>query len=208
MSTNILHIETSPLGPNSVTRSLGSQMIGALKAQNPDARIVTRDLAATPLPHLDSTILGAFFTPADKQSPEQKALLASSDAAIAELFTADTIVIEAPMWNFGIPSVLKAWIDHISRAGKTFKYTETGPVGLVPSDKKVIVISSRGGIYSEGPAKPMDHQESYLQAVLGFMGLTQVSFVRAEGVNLGAEMAEKAKAAAVSQIHDLAKNAA
>jgi FMN-dependent NADH-azoreductase len=209
MTTKILHVECSPLGTNSITRTLGAELLASLKTKSPSADITVRDLAKTPLPHLDGAMIGAFYTPADKQSAEQKSLLKNSEDSIAELFAADTIIVEAPMWNFGIPSALKAWIDHVARAGKTFKYTENGtPVGLLPDGKTMIIVSSRGGIYSEGAASTMDHQESYLKAVFGFLGLKNFEIVRAEGVNMGAEMAEKAKATARTHIETIVKKTA
>ena len=142
--------------------------------------------------------MGAFFTPVDQRSAEQNETVKLSDVLIAELFRADVIVLGAPMYNFSISSTLKAWIDHVSRAGVTFNYTETGPVGLV-RDKKVYVFTARGGVYSEGPAKSMDFQETYLRAVLGFIGLTDVTFVRAEGLAMG----ESAVDAALTQSRQL-----
>jgi len=147
--------------------------------------VVHRDLAAAPLPHLDGATIGAFFTPAEARSDEQRGLIAASEQVIAELRAADTIVLGVPMHNFGIPSTLKAWIDHAARAGETFQYTENGPVGLLEG-KKVYVLSAHGGDYSEGsPAAAMDFVTPYLKAVLGFLGLTDVDFVAAHGVAMG-----------------------
>ena len=154
-------------------------------AKHPDATVIDRDLAAHPLPHLTAEVVGAFFTPADKRSPEQAKAIEPSDKAVDELLAADAIVIGAPMWNFGIPSSLKAWIDHVVRAGRTFQYGANGPAGLIPGGKKAIVVSSRGGVYSAGPYAMMDHQESYLKAILGFMGITDISFATAEGLSMG-----------------------
>lgn len=208
MAKTILHIDSSPFGDRSFSRKLGTRILEGLKAKHPDARVVTRDLAATPLPHLDGNVLGAFFTAPDQRNAAQNAALKASDQAVQEVLEADIIVIGAPMWNFGIPSVLKAWIDHIVRAGLTFKYTATGPVGLVPSGKKVIIASSRGGVYSEGPYMAADHQESHLKAVLGFLGLTDVVVVRTEGVNMGDESVKKALQSAETQLADALKHAA
>lgn len=208
MNTKILHVECSPLGTNSITRTLGLELLTALKSKLATAEITVRDLAKSPLPHLDGVMIGAFYTPAEKQTEEQKGLLKNSEDSIAELFAADIIIVEAPMWNFGIPSVLKAWIDHIARAGKTFKYTENGAVGLVPANKKVIIVSSRGGIYSEGAMAAMDHQEAYLKSVFGFLGLKDFDIVRAEGVSMGPEMAEKAKTTAREHIETIIKKIA
>lgn len=208
MTQQILHISSSPFGEKSVTRELGQDLIKGLQSKYPSAKFVERDLNAAPLPHISAQHFGAMFTPAEQQSENDKALLAVIDETIAEVMASDILVIEAPMWNFGIPSVLKAWVDHISQAGKTFKYTETGPVGLVPAGKKVIVISSRGGIYTNGAAATMDHQESYLKTVLGFLGMGDVEIIRAEGVNLGPDSAAKAKASAHEQIRTLVQQAA
>lgn len=208
MSRTILHIESSPLGERSITRKLGAKVLAQLKAQTPDLKVITRDLAAEPLPHLNGAILAGYFTPADQRDPVVAMAVAPSDKAVDEILAADVIVIGAPMWNFGIPSVLKAWIDHIARAGLTFKYTSTGPLPLIPAGKQVIVVSSRGGVYSQGPASIMDHQESYLKTVLGFLGLTDVSFVRAEGVALGEDAVKSALGAADAQIQSVLKRAA
>jgi len=142
-------------------------------------------------------MLGAFFTPAEQRSAEQKALVNISETLIAEVNAADTIVIGAPMYNFSITSTLKAWIDHVARAGVTFKYTETGPVGLIQG-KKVYVFTSRGGVYSEGPAKAMDFHETYLRAVLGFIGMSDVTFIHSEGLGMG----EAAVAKAIAQTRE------
>lgn len=208
MTQQILHISSSPFGEKSVTRELGQDLMKGLKAKYTTAKFIERDLNAAPLPHISAQHFGAMFTPVDQQSAADKALLAVIDETISEVMASDILVIEAPMWNFGIPSVLKAWVDHISQAGKTFKYTETGPIGLVPAGKKVIVISSRGGIYTSGAASAMDHQESYLKSVLGFLGLSDVEVIRAEGVNLGPDSAAKAKASAHEQIQALVQKAA
>lgn len=192
MTYNILQIDSSPLGDRSVSRKLTAKTVAELKAKYPDCNIIIRDFGTVPLPHLNGMTIGAFFTPTDQRNEVQNDALKLSDQAIAELMAADIIVIGVPMWNFGIPSSLKAWIDHIIRAGKTFKYGAAGPESLLPKGKKVIIVSSRGGIYSDGPMKIMDYQETYLSAVLGFIGLRDVSFVRAEGVAMGEEAAKKA----------------
>jgi FMN-dependent NADH-azoreductase len=200
MPHTILHINTSPMGERSVSRQLGVKVLAELQARFPGSTLVTRDLAAKPLPHLSATTLGAFFTPAEQRTPELVAAAAESDAAIAELKAADIIVIGAPMWNFGIPSALKAWIDHVCRAGQTFKYGANGPEPLIEPGKKVIIVSSRGGVYSAGPMSAMDFQEDYLRSVLGFIGLRDVSFVRAEGVAMGEAAAKSAMQAAETHL--------
>ena len=201
MTQTILHIDSSPLGDRSVSRKLTAKTVAELVAKNPDTKVVVRDLAASPFPHLNATTIGAMYTPADQRNDVLKNAIQLSEDAVEEILAADVIVIGAPMWNFGIPSVLKAWIDHVARAGRTFKYNAQGQIeSLVPPNKKVIIISSRGGIYSEGPMKAMDHQESYLTAVFGFIGLTNISFVRAEGVAMGEDAAKNAFAVAEGQV--------
>lgn len=185
MSIQILQIDSSPLGERSVSRKFTAAVVAALTAKHPGATVVSHDYGAAPLPHLDGTTIAAFFTPAEQRSPQLADAVKRSDAAAAELLASDIIVVGAPMWNFGLPSGLKAWIDHVVRAGITFRYTETGPVGLVPADKKVIIVSARGGIYSDGPFKPYDHQETYLQGIFAFLGFRDISVVRAEGLALG-----------------------
>ncbi len=188
---NILFINSSARSTGSISRQLTSEFIEQLKAAQPGSNVVERDVAANPIPHLDEKMLGTFFTPADKRSAEQQALVKISEELIAEVNAADTIVIGAPMYNFSITSTLKAWIDHVARAGVTFKYTETGPVGLVQG-KKVYIFTSRGGVYSEGPAKVMDFHETYLRAVLGFIGMTDITFIHSEGLGMGEAAVEKA----------------
>ena len=205
MSLTILHIDSSPLGDKSFSRKLTAKLLAGLKAKHPDSKIITRDFGTTPLPHLNAQVIGAFFTPPEKRDGTLAEAIKLSDQAVDEVLAADIIVVGAPMWNFGIPSALKAWIDHIVRAGRTFNYTATGPVGLLPATKKVIVVSARGGIYSDGPFKSFDHQETYLQAVFGFLGLTDVSFIRAEGVALGDVAVKNALDVAEGQLNETLK---
>ncbi len=199
MPKNILVIESSPLGERSLTRQLTVKVLHQLKTAHPDAKVAGRDLAVAPLPHLDGMTIGAFFTPPAQRNAALAEAAKASDTAVAELLQADILVLGAPMWNFGIPSALKAWIDHVVRAGLTFKYGANGPEGLVQG-KRAIVVSARGGIYSQGPMQSYDHQERYLKDVLGFIGITDVAFVRAEGVALGAEAAQAAMQQADSQL--------
>ena len=205
MLYTILHIDSSPLGERSVSRKLTAKVLNDLKAKHPDNKIITRDFGATPLPHLSGMTIGAFFTPPNQRSEAFTEAIKLSDQAVDELLAADVIVIGVPMWNFGIPSSLKAWIDHVVRAGRTFKYGAAGPETLLPPGKKVIIVSSRGGIYSEGPMKMMDFQETYLKAVLGFIGLHDVSFIRAEGVAMGEEAVKNAVQAAEAQLVETSK---
>ena len=144
MPYTILHIDSSPLGERSVSRKLTAKALTELKAKHPECKIITRDLAADPLPHLNGVTIGAFYTPPDQRTNDLIEAAKLSDQAVDEVISADAIIIGSPMWNFGIPSSLKAWIDHIVRAGKTFTYGATGPESLLPKGKKVIIISSRG----------------------------------------------------------------
>ena len=178
---NILHIISSPRKGASASIQLATGIIDKLQAANPGSTVAVRDLATHPFPHLEEAKLQSFFTPAESRSPEQHEAAKHSDDAIQEIKDADVIVIGAPLYNFGIPSTLKAWVDHIARAGITFRYTADGPEGLV-TGKKVYVAMSSGGVYSEGPAAAYDFVGPYLQAVLGFLGMTDVTVVRAEGL--------------------------
>jgi FMN-dependent NADH-azoreductase len=181
---NVLYINSSVRSTGSLSRQLTAEFIAKWQANHPGDRIVERDLAANPVPHLTEEMLGAFFTAPDQRTPAQAQTVQVSDELVDELLAADVIVIGAPMYNFSVPSGLKAYIDHIARAGRTFKYTEKGPVGLVEG-KKVYVFTTSGGVYTEGPAAAYDFLATYLRAVLGFLGITDIQFVRAEGVALG-----------------------
>ncbi|WP_394779459.1 FMN-dependent NADH-azoreductase [Undibacterium sp.] len=200
--SNILHINSSVRGTGSISRQLTGEFLNRWQATYPADTITELDLAANPVPHLTEQMMGAFFTPADKLTPEQANTVALSDNLVAQLLESDIIVIGAPMYNFSISSSLKAWIDHVARAGLTFKYTDTGPAGLV-TGKKVYVFTSRGGVYSEGPAKVMDFHETYLRAVFGFLGITDVNFIHTEGVGMGQEATAKAILASRTVIGDL-----
>lgn len=175
-------------------------MLAELKSKHPDSEVIVRDLAKSPFPHLNGLTIGAFYTPPEQRNATLSEAIKLSDQAVDELFAADVIVIGAPMYNFGIPSSLKAWIDHIVRSGRTFRYGPSGPMGLVPSEKKVIIVSARGGVYSDGPTKALDYQETYLRAILGLIGLTNISFVRAEGVAMGTDGANTAMQSAEAQV--------
>src|ERR1700744_2326427 len=201
MALNILTIASSPLGERSVTRKLTDKVVRSLQAAYPDSRLVTRDLASEPLPHIDGLFVASNFTRPDERNEAFQAAIAASDKAVDELIAADVIVIGAPMYNFGIPSFLKAWIDHVVRMGRTFGGGASGPEGLL-LNKKVIVVSARGHVYTEGPYTTWDHQEPQLRTALGFMGLTNVSVIRAEGLQRGAEASEAAFKIADEQIVD------
>jgi FMN-dependent NADH-azoreductase len=201
MSQTVLHIDSSPLGERSVSRQLTARVLDVLRAKDGNINVVTRDIGANPLPHLSGAVIAAFLTPTGQGGPSVADAVRLSDQTVDELLNADLIVIGAPMYNLGIPSSLKAWIDHVVRVGRTFRYGASGrPESLVPPGKKVIVASSRGGIYTDGPQKPFDFQETYLGAVFGFLGLTDVSFIRAEGVSMGPEAARNAMQSAEHQL--------
>ncbi|PTM98966.1 FMN-dependent NADH-azoreductase [Mycoplana dimorpha] len=191
---NVLHIDSGILGDHSVSRRLTAAIVAQVKRDHPQAQITYRDLVADALPHLTGAHLMAANAKAGDIDARIAADVVTSATVLDEFLAADTVVLGAPMYNFSLPSQLKAWIDRIAVAGKTFRYTETGPEGLARG-KKVIVASTRGGHYSSGPAAVMDHQESYLQAVFGFLGITDIELVRAEGLNVSAA----SKATAISE---------
>jgi FMN-dependent NADH-azoreductase len=183
----ILQINASARLDGANSTRLANTVTARLQAKNPGASVTVRDLAATPHPVLDAAALGALFTPADQRTPEQAARVALDDALIAEVQAHDVIVLGVPMYNFGIPVQLKTWLDALARNGVTFRYTANGPEGLIQG-KKVYVAFARGGIYRGTPA---DSQTPYMQTILGFLGLTDVKYIFAEGLNMGPEAAEK-----------------
>jgi FMN-dependent NADH-azoreductase len=193
---NVLVIESSARQQGSVSRQLTEQFIANWQAAHPADQITVRDLAVDQVPHLDANLLGGWMTPAGQQSDAEQAALALSNRLTDELLAADVLVLAAPMYNFAIPSTLKSWLDHVLRAGVTFKYTETGPQGLL-SGKRAFVLTARGGIYA-GSAQ--DHQEPYLRQALAFVGIHDVSFIHAEGLNLGGEFLEKGLNQAKAQL--------
>ncbi|MDW5444309.1 FMN-dependent NADH-azoreductase [Polaromonas sp. SM01] len=192
--SKLLHIDSSILGGNSVSRQLTAQIVASWRAAHPATEVSYLDLAVDTPSHLSAESLG-FRVPAGAElSDAQKRENAVSEALVSQFLAADVVVIGAPMYNFTIPTQLKAWIDRVAQAGRTFKYTETGPVGLA-TGKTVIVASTRGGAYSTSDAgNATEHQESFLKIVFGFFGITDVRFVRAEGLAMG----DAAKAAAVT----------
>ena len=191
---NILHIDTSPQGDLSVSRQLTRKIVEQLSG----SEVAYLDLAEAPIEHLQPKHLAAFFSSPTERSQGNEALLGVSDELVEQMLWADTVVIGVAMINFAIPSTLKAWFDQVVRAGKTFRYGESGPEGLAQG-KKVVLAISTGGVYTEGPAKQFDFTEPYLRAVLGFMGMTDVSTVRAEGVKLDGNR-ERAIEAALKSI--------
>jgi FMN-dependent NADH-azoreductase len=195
--SNILVINSSAAGESSASHALVSHAVEQLRTTSPGAVIVERDLSAAPMPHLTSeNLAGVRGTPSSDAERTARAL---SDELIAEIRAADTIVIGAPMYNFSIPTVLRSWFDYVLRAGETFSYSEAGPQGLL-GGKRVIVVESRGGLYSEGPAKVVDFQEPYLRHLFGFVGITEVTFVHAEKLGFGPDAREQALASARAQI--------
>jgi len=195
----LLHIDSSISGEGSASRRLSAAVVAALVEAAPGVEVIRRDLDAEPIPHLDSRRLPT-VRPAN--APEGAAGIPDPEGASAldEFLAADIIVIGAPMYNFSVPSQLKAWIDRILIAGRTFRYSEAGPLGLA-GGKRVIIASSRGGLYAPGmPFEANDFQEKYLRAVFAFIGIEDVEFVRAEGLAFGPEQREAAIGAALASM--------
>lgn len=196
---NILQINSSSRPAGSHSSRLAADIVQQLQASTEKSALTLRDLGKAPLPALDEAALQALFTPADQRSPTQAARVAQDDALIAEVQAADVVVLGVPMYNFGVPAALKNWIDAIARAGVTFKYTDKGPIGLL-AGKKVYVALARGGLYRDTPA---DTQVPYLKMVLGFLGMTDIQFVYAEGLAMGPDAEKAALASAQAQIRAL-----
>ena len=205
---NILQINSSARawanGQGSQSTRLANELVEQLRAVNAGATLTVRDLTANPHPALDESTLGALFTPAEARSAEQHARVALDHALIEEVKAADVIVIGVPMVNFGITSQLKSWIDAIAKAGLTFQYTANGPVGLVQG-KKIYAVLTRGGVYRD---QPSDTQVPYLRMLLGFLGMTDVEFIYAEGLAMGPDAEAKALASARAEIARIADGVA
>ena len=198
----ILHIDSSVLGANSVSRQISKAAVESLRQASSGFDVTYRDLAGHSLPHLSPEHLAAAQGAVPEAGPVQSDMTESA-AALEEFLAADVVVIGAPMYNFTVPSQLKAWIDRILVAGKTFKYEATGPVGLA-GGKRVVVAVSRGGVYAPGTAAAgAEHVESYLRAVFGFMGITDVKVIVAEGLQMGPEPREKALTGALQEAGSL-----
>jgi len=199
----LLHVDSSILGPGSVSRHLSASIVAQQQALHPDIEIVRRDLATDPVDHLTGLHLAA----AQGAVPESGALqadVAAGQAALEEFLAADIVVVGAPMYNFGIPSQLKAWIDRLAVAGRTFRYGANGAEGLA-GGKTVIIASSRGGFYgADSQAAFLDHQETYLRGVFGFFGITDIRFIRAEGIAMGEAQRQQAIDSAELEIRKLA----
>ncbi|MEM0945524.1 MAG: NAD(P)H-dependent oxidoreductase [Pseudomonadota bacterium] len=188
--TRILRIDASMRHDGSVTRGLADQVEARILARDPGAEITRRDLS-DPLPQIDEAWIGANFTDPDARSAEQREVLGLSDSLIAEIRAADVLLLAVPMYNFGVPAAMKLWIDQITRARETFRYTETGPVGLI-TGKRAILVTGSGGTAVDGP---MDFTTPYLRHILGFLGITDVSVVAAERQMADGDAVEKAEAA-------------
>lgn len=197
--SKILLVTSSPRGAASHSSRIARSLADQLASGDPRSTVVVRDLFTEPLQHIGEDFVTALGTPAEKRTTAQSAAVALSDRLIAELFDADVVVMASAMINFGVSSTLKAYIDHLVRAGVTFRYTANGPEGLVKA-KKAFIVQASGGIYSDGPAKAANFQDTYLKHVLGFIGITDVEVIHIEGVALGPEATEKALHAAAGRV--------
>jgi FMN-dependent NADH-azoreductase len=204
----ILHLDSSILGDASTSRLLSSAIVEELLQQHPNAQVVRRDLVADPVAHLTEVIAAGFRVPSGVAVADQSTLSehTKSTQLADELLASAVIVIGAPMYNFSVASQLRTWMDRVAQPGRTFRYTADGPVGL-SGGRKVIVASTRGGMYSTGAASGMDFQESYLKAFFGFLGINDVEFVRAERLTKGPELRERAIAEARATVRDVVMRA-
>lgn len=202
----ILHIDSSILGGYSGSRQLTAATVAALRQHHPDATVTYRDLADAPPDHVSGGLAMAMNS-ADRSAlaPELRAAAEEADAMLEEVLAADVLVIGAPMYNFGVPTQLKAWYDRVTRAGRTFRYTATGPEGLA-GGRKLYILSSRGGAYAGQPFEVVvDHQEAWLKAVFNFIGITDITVIRAEGANMGDEARDTGRANALAEIARVVK---
>jgi FMN-dependent NADH-azoreductase len=196
----LLQLNTSLFSTGGQSSQLADRFVAAWRGSNPEAAVVVRDLAQNPLPHLDAERFLSFIAKPENRTPAQQAIVAESDALIDEIKRADVLVLGLPMYNFGIPSTLKAYFDHIARAGVTFRYTATGPEGLL-GGKKAYIFAARGGLYA---GTPRDSQTTYVRDFLAFIGISDVEFVYAEGLNMGESGKEAALAGARERLEQLA----
>ncbi len=200
---NILHIDSSPRSDRSHSRTLTGEFITAWKSAYPNDNVTYRDIGHSPVPHVDESWIAASFTPPEKHTPELTAALEISNDLIDELIAADRYVLGVPMYNFGIPSTFKAYIDQVARAGRTFAVTENGYEGLL-KNKKALIITARGGSYPAGtPMAELDFQEPYIRAILNFMGITDISFIHADNLNMGNDARQQSLAAARNAIQTI-----
>ena len=200
MTTQLLQINTSLFSNQGQSSQLADRYVASFRERHPDATVILRDVAGEPVPHLDARRFGAFTTAAADRTPEQQAVVDYSDTLIDELRAADVIVLGLPMYNFGVPSQLKSYFDHVARAGVTFRYTANGPEGLI-KNKKAYVFAARGGLYT---GTPLDTQTSYVRDFLRFIGIEDVEFVYAEGLAIDAQTRTKALEKANDDIQKLA----
>lgn len=198
----LLQINSSVYSAEGQSTRLADRFVAGWRAANPDGAVITRDLALDPVPHLTAGRFGAFLAKPHERTPEQQAVVDYSDALISELKRAEVIVLGLPLYNFGVPSTLKAYIDHVARAGVTFKYTESGPVGLLKG-RKVYVFAARGGLYAGTAA---DTQTPYIRQILGFLGLDDIEIVYAEGLAISAASKDAALAGARAKIEALTQS--
>lgn len=195
----LLQINSSIFGDAGHSSQLAQQFVSAWQAAHPEATVITRDIGREPIPHLDANRFGALLSKPEQRTPEQQQVVDYADALLEEVRRADVIVLGLPMYNFGVPSSLKAYFDHLARAGVTFRYTENGPVGLL-GGKKVYVFAARGGVYAGTPA---DSQTDYVRAFLTFIGLGDIEFVYAERLNMGEDNKQTALQTAQQAIRQL-----
>ncbi|WP_029134968.1 FMN-dependent NADH-azoreductase [Sedimenticola selenatireducens] len=192
----LLHIDTSARLTGSDSRRLSAQFVRQWVDNHPEYQVMERDLVSKPLPHLDDAMLAAMMSPPEQHTPEMTRIADRINLLIDEFLSADAVVLGVPMYNLGIPSTLKAYIDHIVMAGRTFAYTDKGAVGLVP-DKPVFIITARGGMHSGAST---DQQAPYLQTLFNFLGIKQVNFIHSEGLNMGDEMRRQGIESAQAEI--------
>ncbi len=197
----LLQIQSSIFSDGGQSSRLAERFVAAWRASNPGGKVIMRDLAKEPVPHLDAARFAAFVAKPEERTPEQQAVVDYSDALIGELKRADVVVLGLPMYNFGLPSTLKAYFDHVGRAGETFKYTEKGPAGLL-TGKKVYVFAARGGMYA---GTPNDTQTPFIRTFLSFIGMDDIEFVYAEGLAISEASKEKGIARAQAAIDALAE---
>jgi FMN-dependent NADH-azoreductase len=197
--SKVLLVTSSPRGSASHSTRIARSLAEQLASGDPRSTVVVRDLFKEPLPHIGEDFVAALGTPPEQRTPAQKAAAALSDQLSKELFAADVIVIASAMINFGVASTLKTYIDYLLRAGVTFRYTAQGPEGLVQG-KKAYIVQASGGVYSEGPGKVANFQDTYLKHILAFIGITDVEVIHIEGVAFGPEAAEKAVSAAAGRV--------
>lgn len=199
--SSILLITSSPRAEASHSTRIATELAKSLAAAKPGSEINPRDLAAHPLPHIDAVFTSGITTPKEQRTPEQARAVAVSDGVVDEVLAADSIVIAAGFINFSIPSTLKSWLDHLTRAGRTFRYNAHGPEGLV-TGRKVYLVVAYGGVYSEGSATQFDHAVPYLKTILSFMGMTDVEVIRVEGLAMGADVEQVALSRARELVSD------